>query len=157
MRLATLALALLVLASCSTVEGLLGSGPKPSASLKGVSFGDVSFPNVGLNFDVEVTNPYDIALPLVNLEYGLTAGSSKMLSGAADLQGTIPARQAKTLTLPVRVSILDVVNFAKGVRPGNPIPYSADGKLFVDAPVLGKIGIPIGKQGELRVPSVPGL
>jgi hypothetical protein len=149
--------AVLALTSCSTVDSLLGSGPKPSASLEGVRFGDVSFPNVGLEFDVSVTNPYDIALPLVNLEYGLTAGSSKVLSDAAPLQGTIPAHQAKTLTLPVSVSILDVVNFTKGVRPGNPIPYSADGKLYVDAPVLGKIGIPIGKSGELSVPSVPGL
>jgi LEA14-like dessication related protein len=147
----------LALAGCNTLDALMGSGPRPSASLRGVRFGELSFSRVGLDFDVEVTNPYEVPLPLVNLEYGLTTGRSQVLKGAAPLQGTIPAGQSKVLTLPAEVSILDVIRFVEGLRPGASVPYSADATLSVDAPVLGKIPIPLAKQGEIRIPSLPGL
>ncbi|MCU0726477.1 MAG: LEA type 2 family protein, partial [Planctomycetes bacterium] len=143
--------------ACNTLDALMGSGPKPTASLKGVRFGDLSFSKVGLDFDVEVTNPYEVPLPLLNLDYGLTTGRSQVLKGAAPLQGTIPAGQSKLLTLPAEVSILEVIRFVEGLRPGASVPYSADATLSVDAPILGKIPIPLTKQGELRIPSLPGL
>jgi hypothetical protein len=147
----------LALPACNTLDALMGSGPRPSAALRGVRFGDLSFTKVGLDFDVEVTNPYEVPLPLVNLDYGLRTGTSQVLKGAAPLQGTIPAGQSKVLTLPAEVSILDVIKFAEGLRPGASVPYSADATLSVDAPVIGRIPIPLTKQGELRIPSLPGL
>lgn len=145
------------LPACSTVDALLGSGPRPSAALRGVSFGDLSFTGVGLDFDVEVTNPYEVPLPLVDLAYSLTSGRQRILKGAADLQGTIPALSSKVLTLPVEVSFADVLGFAEGARPGATIPYDAAAELSVDAPLLGRIPIPLGKKGELRLPLIPGL
>jgi len=79
-----------------------------------------------LQFDVEVANPYDVALPLVNLDYRLSAGESRLLKGVADTLGAIPAHQSKIVTLPVVVAFDDVYNFARGVRSGTPIPYVAD-------------------------------
>ena len=148
---------LLVVPACSSVDALLGSGPRPSASLRGVSFGDLSLTSVGLDFNVEVTNPYDVPLPLLNLAYSLASGQQRVLKGAADLQGTIPARKSKVLTLPVELSFADVLDFAQGVRPGAAIPYEADVELSVDAPILGRIPIPLGKRGEIRLPFIPGL
>ncbi len=159
MRTASLLLVaiVLLLPACATVDALLGSGPRPSAALHGVSIGQATLSAVGLDFEVEVTNPYDVPLPLVNLEYKVRSASASLLDGSADLQGTIPARQSKVLTLPAQVSLPDVILFVGGLHPGDKVPYSADVTLSVDTPVLGRLGIPLGKSGELQLPWIPGL
>ncbi len=157
LTLALLAAASVMLTGCATMQSMLEQAPKPTASLKGVHFDKVSFTSVGLSFDVDVNNPYDVPLPLTNLDYNLSSGASKLLKGSAGLQGTIPAKASKSVTLPVSVSILDVVNFARGTRAGTTIPYVADVKLGVTAPGLGAMAIPIGKSGEIAIPAVPGL
>jgi LEA14-like dessication related protein len=149
--------AFLIISGCSTLQNMLAEAPKPTASLKDVSFKSVSFTSVQLQFDLEVNNPYDVPLPLVNLDYTLSAGESKLLKGAADIQSAIPAKQSKVVSLPAEVSILEVINFARGVRSGAKIPYDANANLSVDAPVAGRLSIPVGKKGEIAVPSIPGL
>lgn len=152
-----MAFAMAMAGGCSTLQNMLAEVPKPTASLKDVSFKDVSFTKVQLQFDLEVNNPYDVALPMTNLGYSLSAGDSKLLKGAADVQGTIPAKQSKVVSLPAEVSILEVINFVRGVRTGSKIPYDADVQLSVDTPVAGRIMVPVGKKGEIAVPSLPGL
>ena len=41
------------------------------------------------------------------------------------------------------------------MKPGSIVPYTADFKIGVDAPVLGRIEVPLSKSGELPVPAVP--
>jgi LEA14-like dessication related protein len=142
---------------CATLQNMLAEAPKPSASLKAVHFKSAGFTTVQLLFDVDVNNPYDVALPLVNLDYTLSAGESKLLKGVADIQSTIPPKQSKVVSLPVEVSILDVINFARGARSGSIIPYAANITLTLDAPVAGRIAVPISKNGEITLPSIPGL
>jgi LEA14-like dessication related protein len=154
---AILLVMILLLPACATVDALLGSGPRPSAALKGVSIGQATLSAVGLDFEVEVTNPYDVPLPLVNLEYKVRSSSASLLDGAADLQGTIPARQSKVLTLPAQVSLPDIIMFVGNLRPGQTVPYSADVTLSVDTPVLGRLPIPLGKSGEMKIPWLPGF
>jgi hypothetical protein len=59
------------------------------------------------------------------------------------------------ISLPAKVSYLDVVRAFKGVSPGSKIPYKADMGLSVNAPVLGVIRLPMNKTGELDVPAIP--
>ncbi len=155
--LALLVVSLAALSGCATVQSLLGAAPKPTATIKGISFGDLSWDKIALNFEVEVHNPYDVPLPLVNLDYSMSAGTSRLLKGAAQTQGSIPAKGSKVLTLPAEVSLTDAMAFIKGVRPGTTIPYSTNATLLVNAPTAGQVPIPITRQGEIKVPSIPGL
>ena len=43
----------------------------------------------------------------------------------------------------------------KGVRPGSEVPYRADLALSVDTPVLGVMSLPLKKEGQLVLPSIP--
>ena len=148
-------MSLCLLSGCSSLDQFLTA--KPAMALQGVQFGDMDLKHATLLFDVEVENPYTVALPLLNLDYSLQSQNNPLFAGVADIQTTIPAKQTQTVTLPITLAYTDVLNAFKGlkdVRPGSTIPYEAALSIGVDAPVLGKLKIPLQKSGDLKVPSL---
>jgi len=147
------ALLLVFVAGCETIQQALPLN-KPSARLTGLKFEDVKLDSATLLFDVEVDNPYSIALPLTKLDYGLSSGAQPFLTGKTDLQTTVPAKSRKTVSLPANVNYLGIFRALKDIRPGAKIPYKADLTLSVDTPVIGLIKLPLKKEGELMLPAV---
>jgi len=145
---------IIFICGCETLQQVLDI-QKPSAQLAGVKLSGISLEGAQLVFDVDIDNPYPAALPLLNIDYGLTSRDSKLFSGSADLDGTIPANSSRTVSLPVDIKYLDIVRAFKGVRPGSAIPYKADVGLSLDTPKLGKLRLPLGRQGTLNVPDIP--
>jgi LEA14-like dessication related protein len=152
---AVTAIILFLAAGCDTLNQL--NIKKPTADLKGLKFGEVTLQSATLLFDVEIKNPYPAALPLLNMDYGVSTNSKQFASGSADIATTIPAESSKVVSLPVKVGYLDVFNAFKDVRPGSLVPYKAQVGLSVDTPALGKLRLPIDKTGEMVVPSIPKL
>lgn len=146
--------ALVLSAGCDTLQNALAL-QKPKASLKGLKLENISLDSASLLFDVEIENPYPVDLPMVNVDYSVASNANKLFSGKAELEGTVPAKSTKMVSLPAKISYLDVVNAFKGIRPGSKIPYQADVGLSVDAPALGVIRLPLNKTGELDVPAIP--
>lgn len=147
-----------VLAGCSSMGSLLDSIEKPSAVIKGVRFQDLSLDAVTLALDVEVSNPYSMALPLTDVSYSLASGGKPFLSGQAASAGTIPAKQSRNFNVPARIVFADLLQTVQGIRPGSVVPYSAEVNLSVDPPAatgLGPLTLPVRKQGEVPVPAVP--
>ena len=143
-------------AGCETVQQALEIS-KPSASLKGLKFQDITLQSATLLFDIEVENPYPVGLPLLNMDYTVASGSNTLFSGKTHLQTTIPAKDKKTVSLPAKVNYLDLVRAFKGIRPGSKIPYKADAGLSVDTQALGQIRLPLSKTGEFSVPAMEGF
>jgi len=143
-------------AGCESIQQVM-MVKKPTASLKAVSFENITLKSATLLFDVEVQNPYPVALPLLNMDYALATGANKLLSGKADLQTTIPANDKKVVSLPATISYLDVAKAFMGIRPGSKIPYQADVGLSVDTQSLGQIRLPLNKTGELSAPAIPEI
>lgn len=145
------------------LASLIGSGceslsqlqmPKPTAQIAGVSIQDVAVNSAKLLFDIEVDNPYAVPLPLTNLDYSLVSAGTEFLSGAAPIQGSIPAKSKQVIALPTTINYLDVFKVLKDVRPGSVIPYKADVGLSVDPPALDPIRLPLKKEGEIQLPTV---
>ncbi len=136
---------------CQSLELL--AMKKPTANLTGLQFGDVGLKAATLIFDVEIDNPYPFDLPLSNLDYSLTTNDNPFLAGAADVQGSIPAKSAQTVSLPVSVNYLEMFKALKDVRPGSTIPYHAEAGLAVDASKLGRMRLPLTREGQLTLPS----
>ena len=137
-------------AGCGLIE-------KPGVSVTGANIRDVSLTDATLLFDVKVDNPYTVPLPIGNLDYILSSHGLQFLTGTADLRGTVPAGGSKTLPLPVKINFLKLIKAVKDARPGSTIPYKADMGLSMDTPVLGKIRVPMSKEGEISIPSAPAL
>jgi LEA14-like dessication related protein len=146
----------IIVGGCENVQDVFAV-QKPKATLQGFQIEDVGLDSATLLFDVKLDNPYPVALPLLNMDYAVDSGANKLFSGEADIQTTIPAKESKTISLPARVSYLDLVRAFKDIRPGTKIPYNADVGLSVDTPALGQLRLPLSKTGELDVPSVPKI
>ncbi len=146
---------LILAGSLSSVGcGLLET--RPSAEVVGVSLTDVSLTDATLAFDVEITNPYDVPLPMVNVDYALARqGGDPFLRGEAPLQGTVPAGASKVVQVPARVNFGDAIAAMSGVRLGDVVDYAAEMGFSVDAPVLGALRLPVRKQGQLPIPTAP--
>ncbi len=145
------------LCACQSVERALGSLDKPGARITGASLAGLSAEGVSINFEVEVSNPYSVDLPVVGLDYALASGGKSFLSGQAAPQGAIPARGLKSITLPATVRFRELLGALAGVKPGAVVPYRADINLSVDAPAAGRIALPLSREGRLPVPAIPDV
>ena len=144
-------------ASCQTIGSALKSADRPTARITSTSLSDLTLDAASLNFDVEVSNPYSVALPLASLKYDLASNARQFLSGSAPLTGSIPAKGVKTISLPANVRFADLLGVLSGVRPGQLVPYDAALTLGVNAPGLGPLELPIKKSGTLPVPAAPDV
>lgn len=146
------AIALVWMSGCGALNAL---NVKPSARIANVALQDISLESATLLFDVEVKNPYAVPLPLTNLDYALAVAGSALLSGKADLQGTVPAAGARTVSLPAKINYLQLLKAASQVRPGSVVPYVADLGLSLRPPMMEPLRLPLKKEGKLPVPTVP--
>jgi LEA14-like dessication related protein len=155
---------ILAFVAASAAVGPIGCGAldalglrRPTARVAGVRLGDITFTDATLLFDVEVENPYSVPLPLANFDYRLASQDATFLTGSADVQGTIPEQGKKTVSLPARLVYVEVLRALTGVRPGAVVPYEAEVGLSVDAPAVGRLRLPLRREGKLPIPSVPDV
>lgn len=149
--------ALLLLPGCALLQSLLAGTEQPTASITGVRISDLSLSDLTLVFDVAITNPYSVPLPLVNIDYAVASQGQPFLQGQAPLQGDVPAGQSKTVSLPAKVVFVELLKLLQSVRPGAIIPYKGTLGLSVNAPVLGTLRLPLEKEGTLPVPAPPSV
>ncbi|UCG46647.1 MAG: LEA type 2 family protein [Phycisphaerales bacterium] len=140
-------------AGCESIQEVLNL-QKPGAQMTGLKFVDVKLDSATLLFDVEVENPYPVVLPLLSMGYGLSSGANRFLSGSADLQTTVPAKSTKAVSLPASINYLQMLKALGGIRPGVQIPYQAKLTLAVDTPGLGRITLPLKKDGQIVLPTI---
>lgn len=144
-----------VAAGCQSLQDMASMAPKPTAHVVGSSLRGLSLSNAVLLFDIEVANPYAVALPLANLAYTFNSSGKKLLEGSVQPSGSIPAKGTQVIQLPVTVGFAPVMAAMKGVKPGAVLPYTAEFRLGVDTPTAGRIEVPVSKSGELPIPAVP--
>jgi LEA14-like dessication related protein len=146
---------LVLLHGCAQVEEVLKAAPKPSARVTGASLQGLTLEQVGLVFDVEVTNPYSVALPLLDTGYAIDSGEQQIVAGRVQPAGSIPAGSARSVKVPASIKFSPLLAALKGVRPGAVVPYTARIDLAVDAPVIGRTSLPVTRSGELPIPAAP--
>lgn len=152
----TLALLIATASGCNSLQDALNLR-RPTASLQGFAFDEITLDSASLLFDVEIENPYPVALPLLNVDYDLTSRARSLLSGKADLQGSIAPNSKALVSLPAKITYLDMFQAFKDIRPGSIIPYRADMGLSVDTPAGGLLRLPINQRGEMSVPTIPEI
>ncbi len=152
MTVAPVLLCLAVTSGCSLLE------QKPTARIVGANLQDVSLQDATLAFDVEISNPYSVPLPLVDVDYSLAGRGKSLLTGKAPLTGTVPAGSSRRVQVPATVVFREVFSALSDFRPGGVLPYTAEMGFSVDAPVVGRtLRLPVRKEGELPIPTAPGI
>lgn len=152
-RLALLAMAL-ALAGCAALEEV---APRPSARIAGARIAGLNLQQAELVFDVEIGNPYAISLPMLDLTYALASSGTRFLEGSIKPEQSIPARGTATVQVPATVSFASLMKVLHQIRPGSVVPYKVDLTAAVEAPLLGRLVVPVSREGELPVPAVPKI
>ncbi|MBN2211058.1 MAG: LEA type 2 family protein [Sedimentisphaerales bacterium] len=145
-----------LLTGCASLQKALNL-EKPRAHLRGVHFDKITLSAVTLLFDVEIENRYALDLPLLNMDYDITSRGEPFLAGQADIQSTIPAKETRTVSLPATIHYADFTRAIKGIKPGSMVPYRADVGVSVDAPMIGRLRLPLKKEGQLTIPTLADL
>lgn len=140
---------------CKAAGDLLAGMNKPSASVTGARLTSLNTDSAGLTFDVKISNPYSVAIPLANLDYALASDGKAMLAGKAALSGSVPAKGSSVVAVPVNIRFADVMNAVSGIKLGSVVPYKADLTLSSEVPGVGPISLPMNHSGEFPVPAVP--
>ncbi len=146
-----------LVAGCGSLDEVVESAPKPSARILGAGVRNLSLKSLDLVFDVEVSNPYGVSLPLVDLTYTLGSGGQQLLSGSIKPSGSVPANGTSLVQLPARLDLASVVKTLPAVKPGAVVPYDAQINLIVDVPLLGETTLPLERSGEIPVPAPPQI
>jgi LEA14-like dessication related protein len=157
LRCLALAAVLAMLPSCRSVMDALAGDEKPSARIVGLRLADLSLDGISVLADVEVKNPYSVAIPLLGLDFALASGGTAFLRGESETSGTIEARGSRVLPVRATVGFSGLIEALSGVRPGAVVPYALEVGVSVDAPVLGRLRLPVKKSGELPVPTLPDI
>jgi LEA14-like dessication related protein len=145
----------LLLAGCESLGPLLDSAPKPTARVVAVNLQNITLDKVDLVFALEVSNPYSVNLPLLDLGYAIGSGGNRLFEGTVKPSGSIPAGGKQIIQLPAIVQFAPLMQTLKNVRPGSVVPYKADFMLGVETPLLGRVDVPLSKTGEFPVPAMP--
>ena len=145
----------LVASGCDLLQSLAGPVERPSARIDSVQLQALNVTSATLLFDVEVSNPYAVDLPLARLEYSIASRGKPFLAGRADAGGSVPAKSSRAIPVEARVAFPGLLKVLEGVKPGSVVPYAADLTLSLDVPGTGPLALLLRKEGELPVPAVP--
>lgn len=146
----SLALTAFFFAGCETNQKVR-QFDKPTARIVDIKFKDVQLDYATLLFEIEVDNPYPADLPLVSVNYSLTSGGNTFLTAAPAHAAAIAPNSKELVLLPDEVMYARLLRSLNG-KPGSTIPYRTELQLWVDAPDLGQIKLPLRHEGLLSLP-----
>ncbi|GLJ14678.1 hypothetical protein SUGI_0237870 [Cryptomeria japonica] len=138
------------------IEHAIGFG-KPTADVSGIRILSIDLKKAEIGVDVLITNPNPIPIPLLDINYLVESGGRKLISGLIPGAGTISVHGSETMNIPITLIYDDIKDTFDDIKPGSIIPYRIEIGLNVDVPVIGKINLPLEKEGEIPVPYKPDV
>ena len=115
MRLAFAALASLSLSACSL---FMHSIEKPTAEVRDVSVASAGFSGVTGELRLDVMNPNGFGVPLSGIDWQLSVGGSRAVTGRIELQQTIPAKGVAPITTSLTIDARDALAVASSLANG---------------------------------------
>lgn len=138
------------------IEEAIGFG-KPTADVSGIHIPSINLKKLEIVVDVLITNPNPVPIPLVDIDYLVESNGRKLVSGLIPDAGTIRAHGSETVKIPITIIYDDIKDTYDDIKPGSIIPYKIKVGLIADVPVLGKLTLPLEKEGEIPVPYKPDV
>jgi LEA14-like dessication related protein len=148
-------------ALCLLGAGLLGSGCSylrgasilPTADVQQVRYESAGLEALTLLVDIRVKNPYAFSLPLTGLDYTLSSGNTTLITGKSDVSQPIEASASETVTVPVKILYLELIQKLGSIPRGRDLNYRAEMRLHAKAPAVGALEIPLTYSGTLPLPN----
>jgi LEA14-like dessication related protein len=144
-----------VLIGCSGyTKSVLGMGKRPSIKSISPRIAGIDFQGINLIFDLEVDNPYSVAIKSPRFKYGMDIQDNEFMKSETTSKLSLPAKGVGTVSLPVRMEYVTLWRTYQGLKGANEVPYTMRGAMVASA--LGKdIELPMEKSGVFPVMRVP--
>jgi len=149
------AAALLTLAGCAGLDGLLRKGIQtPEVTVLSAAPTSADFEGLTLAVDLRVQNPNAVGLRVAGLAWQLDVEGGRVASGDAPGGLTLPANGAATSRVTARFRFADLANLVKLAESKEKVAFGVQGKVSVETPI-GPMQVPWSFAGDLPVPRLP--
>lgn len=121
---------------------------KPKADVTNVSVSSASFSGVSGELALDVMNPNNFGVPLSGIDWQLSIGGTRAVTGSVQLSQTIPARGVAPVTTSLSIATGDAIAVA-GVLARGARDYQINVKLHFSTTV-GQIDVDVAHTGQLE-------
>jgi LEA14-like dessication related protein len=125
----------------------LHSMERPQAKVRDVSVSSVGFTGVTGQLALDVTNPNNFGVPLSGIDWQLSVGGARAVTGSAQLSQTIPARGVAPITTSLTIDARDAIAVARALASGVR-DYELAAKLHFSTAV-GQLDVEVQHRGTL--------
>jgi LEA14-like dessication related protein len=144
MRMLAVATAVSMLSGCSL---FLRSMEKPTATVRDVSVTSAGFTGVTGQLQLDVMNPNSFGVPLAGIDWTLSIGNARAVTGSVQLSQTIPAKAVAPVTTTLSISTSDALAVAGALAAGAR-DYRVDVRLQFSTQV-GRLDVAVQHSGQL--------
>lgn len=146
------------LSGCAFLSQLLrGSLQQPTARVTGARIESLSFTEVGLLFDLEVSNPNELEVRLAGFDYDLRLNRRPFVSGENQEGFDLPAGGSATIELPVTLAYREILDTLASIPEDRETPYALEVGCTFEVPGLGAVRVAAGREGTIPVIELPSL
>jgi LEA14-like dessication related protein len=146
-------IALLTLMSLSTLGTgcslFMHSMERPTATVRDVAVTSAGLAGVSGQLRVDVMNPNAFAVPLSGIDWQLSVGNARAVTGQVELLQQIPAQGVSPITTALSISTMDALVVAAALG-GGAHTYTLDAKFHFSTSV-GQLDVDVQKTGELSL------
>jgi len=139
--------AVFALAALSGCSIFMRSIEKPQASVRDVSVSAAGLGGISGQLQLDVTNPNGFGVPLSGIDWQLSIGGARAVTGTVQLSQTIPARGVAPVATSLTVSATDAIAVGS-VLAGGARGYSMKARLHFSTPV-GEVSVDVEHSGTL--------
>lgn len=120
---------------------------KPTASVRDVSVSSASFSGATGQLSLDVMNPNGFGVPLSGIDWQLSIGGARAVTGTVQLSQEIPAKGVAPVVTTLTIGASDAITVA-GVIASGARDYRVDVKLHFSTRV-GQVDVEVNHTGQL--------
>lgn len=144
------------LTGCNTLKDL-ANVQKPSVRYSSMSIEDISFSDVTLLFDFEVTNPNSFGVSADQYQYEFFINGNEFVTGIQNERLRIENNSTTIIQIPVSLSFSEVFETVSSVVRQDSLAYRLSTEVQFDVAGLGRQRVPVSTEGELPIPRLPRI
>jgi len=152
-----MAVSALLLSGCESLRDVVDAIHKPKVRIAAAELEALSFSGLTLRFDVEIRNPNPIGISLSGFDYELQIEGTPFVSGEVEEKVTVAARGRSIVALPVELGFEELVGTIRELEDRAEAACKLTSGFSFDLPVLGRVRIPVSKEGSVPILRFPGL
>lgn len=142
--------AVIPLAACAALTGcslFMHSIEKPKADVRDVTVASAGFSGVTGELRLDVSNPNGFGVPLSGIDWQLSIGGARAVTGSILLQQTIPAHGVAPVTTSLTIDARDATAVASALAAGQR-GYQLSARLHF-ATRVGQVDVDVQHAGTL--------